>query len=147
MKFRVLQILRCYCRTSAFPLARPTSSSSSLFGEARYARRVCLPSHLATTLSPPPETQSEPALTDRQAQILRFIGNFIAEREMPPTAKEIAAGLGASTNTKSLQPFTLPLVKKGFLTVTPRIARGIKLTEKGKAWLTQRRREEEPLLS
>ncbi len=83
------------------------------------------------------------ALTERQSQVLEYICRYQAEHQTSPTIREIAAALKVSSlNPK---PYTEPLEKKGYITVIPNISRGIKVTEKARAWYTQRLAGELPL--
>ncbi len=83
------------------------------------------------------------SLTERQAQVLEFICRYQAEHQTPPTIREIAAAL----NARSLnpRPFTEPLEKKGYITLTPNVSRGIRLTKKARQWFQQRLAGELPL--
>jgi repressor LexA len=62
-------------------------------------------------------------LTDSQRRVLREIQDFIAQRDFPPTGKELASRLGISTATAHEQ--IGQLVRKGYLRREPRKARGI----------------------
>ncbi|MCC7083540.1 MAG: transcriptional repressor LexA [Pirellulales bacterium] len=64
-------------------------------------------------------------VTDSQLRALREIRDFIAERGMPPTSKELAERLGVSPATAHEQ--IGQLVRKGFLRREPNKARGISL--------------------
>ena len=52
-------------------------------------------------------------LTDSQRRVLREIQDFVAQRDFPPTGKELATRLGISTATAHEQ--ICQLVRKGFL--------------------------------
>ena len=62
-------------------------------------------------------------LTDSQRRVLREIQDFVAQRDFPPTGKELATRLGISTATVHEQ--ICQLVRKGYLRREPRKARGI----------------------
>jgi repressor LexA len=64
-------------------------------------------------------------VTATQLRALREIRDFIAERGMPPTSKELAERLGVSPATAHEQ--IGQLVRKGFLRREPNKARGISL--------------------
>jgi repressor LexA len=62
-------------------------------------------------------------ITDSQRRVLREVRDFIAQRDFPPTGKELASRLGISTATVHEQ--LSQLVRKGYLRREPRKARGI----------------------
>ncbi|NOZ00824.1 MAG: transcriptional repressor LexA [Deltaproteobacteria bacterium] len=65
--------------------------------------------------------------TKRQKRVLDFISDFQLENGMPPTVREIAAGLGfASTN--AVAGHLAALRRKGLLDRAPGKSRGIKVT-------------------
>ncbi len=69
-----------------------------------------------------------PTLTDKQQATLDFIRAWLQQHDMPPALAEIARGLGfphASTAQKCLQA----LQRKGYLSLVPGKARGIRLHE------------------
>jgi repressor LexA len=73
-------------------------------------------------------------LTPKQARVLRFIGSFVAEHGYPPTLEEMGKHFGtASPHTGFCN--VLALVRKGMLTKTPRVARGLALTAAGREHL------------
>lgn len=64
-------------------------------------------------------------LTETQLRVLRVVRDFIVQRSMPPTAKELAEILGVSSATAHEQ--VGQLVRKGFLRREPHKARGLVL--------------------
>lgn len=71
---------------------------------------------------------SEP-MTERQQQILVWIGEFIALNKFPPTRGEIAGAFGfASIN--AAEQHVRALETKGRITIAPGISRGIALVQK-----------------
>jgi SOS-response transcriptional repressor LexA len=74
--------------------------------------------------------------TTRQGDVLRFIASSTAERGFPPTLREISDGV-CIVSTNGVSDHLAALSRKGLVTVTPGVARGIVLTAKGKAWLEQ----------
>ncbi len=67
------------------------------------------------------------ALTDRQAQILSFIQDFIIKNKVPPTHKEIASAFELK-GTYGIRQHLQLMEKKGILQLIPGKARGIRLT-------------------
>jgi repressor LexA len=78
--------------------------------------------HLQRTPSAPTR------LTSRQRQILDWIRGFMAEKGMPPTRAEIAAGLGFASPS-SAEDHLQALAKKGALEIVPGAARGLRLKD------------------
>jgi repressor LexA len=70
-------------------------------------------------------------LTKRQKQVLRFIRRKIIQG-IPPTRREISAGGLGSDNPSASASYLEALEKKGYIKRSPRISRGIRLTELGK---------------
>ena len=71
-------------------------------------------------------------LTKRQASILGFVQEFTAHHPYPPTVREITEGCQLSST--SVTDYNLLRLKdRGYLTPVSGIARGIVLTERGKA--------------
>lgn len=69
-------------------------------------------------------------LTPAQRRVLEFIRDFTAREGMPPTVREVAAGLGfASSNAVACH--LARLHRKGFLTHRPRHSRGIGVIGEG----------------
>jgi repressor LexA len=60
-------------------------------------------------------------LTDRQQNVLDFLGDFIAEKEHPPTHREIADHFGIGRN--AVRGHLLSLQRKGFVDWTPAASR------------------------
>ena len=72
-------------------------------------------------------------LSERQAEILRFIGDFHAERHYAPTHREITAGCGISST--SVTSYNVEILRRArLILIEPGMARTIRLTEKG--WQT-----------
>ncbi len=67
-----------------------------------------------------------PSLTYRQGQVLVFVAAYIAAHEYPPTMREIGEYLG-TTLTNAVKHHLLALRRKGWLTVDPATARGLRL--------------------
>ena len=57
---------------------------------------------------------TRPALTDRQAEILRWVGEYLAENLVPPTMREVMERFGF-TSTNAVSCHVNPLRKKGYL--------------------------------
>ena len=66
-------------------------------------------------------------LTDRQAQILRFIINFIRDNELPPTIRDIADHFGFTV--KGAYDHLLALERKGWIERHDKHSRGITIKE------------------
>jgi repressor LexA len=73
-----------------------------------------------------------PDLTDRQQAILDFVRERIAADGMPPTWAEIARAFGFR-QTRAAQKHLQALAAKGYLTLLPGKARGIRLPANGLA--------------
>ena len=86
---------------------------------------------LAQGLSNSKRRASRP-LTRRQASILAFVREFTASNSYPPTVREIMAGCKLSS-TSVTDYNLLHLKDRGYLVRVSGIARGIILTEQGKA--------------
>jgi len=67
-------------------------------------------------------------LTKRQAEILQFISNSIAENNYAPSYREICAHFGLSS-TATIAEHIESLRQKGYLTQEENLARSIQLTE------------------
>jgi len=68
--------------------------------------------------------------TRRQQQVLDFVADFARRQGMPPTVREIAAGLGiASTN--AVAGHIAALRRKGLLEKLPGKSRGLKVPDQG----------------
>jgi len=68
-------------------------------------------------------------LTARQKQVYEFISASICERGAPPTIREIGERFGIQS-TNGVRSILTALIKKGFITKTPLVSRGIELVEK-----------------
>lgn len=69
-------------------------------------------------------------LTPKQASMLRYIQGHVMAQNCPPTIREIADALGISS-TNGVRAHLTALVRKGWITIIPRLARGIRLTTTG----------------
>lgn len=67
-----------------------------------------------------------PPLSPKQLEVLNFIQRFMAERNLPPTRGEIAAGLGLK-NRQGIEQHLRALQLKGAIDLVPGISRGILL--------------------
>lgn len=65
-------------------------------------------------------------LTVRQREVLQFIMDFKRAHEMPPTRAEIAQYFGFKVHNGAYE-HVLALVRKGYLEVASRRARGIRV--------------------
>lgn len=65
-------------------------------------------------------------LSPKQLEVLNFIRRFIADRNLPPTRGEIAAGLGLK-NRQGIEQHLRALQLKGAIDLLPGISRGIRL--------------------
>lgn len=73
-------------------------------------------------------------LTSRQCDCLGRIAELTARRGFAPTNRELGVALGiASTN--GVQDHLKALMRKGYLTREPTLARSLQLTEKARALL------------
>jgi repressor LexA len=68
------------------------------------------------------------SLSPKQLEVLNFIRSFIADRALPPTRGEIAAGLGLR-NRQGIEQHLRALELKGVIELVPDISRGIRLRE------------------
>ena len=68
-------------------------------------------------------------LTERQAEVLAYIREFIGSRGFPPTFKEIGIALSIDSSN-GVSCHLAALVNKGFLERTPKTARGLKLVSR-----------------
>ena len=70
-------------------------------------------------------------LSDRQEAILRAIDILSQRHPYPPTVREIQAEAGVSS--LSVVAYNMRnLERRGYLSLTPRIARGVVITEAGR---------------
>lgn len=67
-----------------------------------------------------------PPLSPRQQQILRLIGQFIAQHGLPPTRADLARALRLH-NRQGIDQHLRAIERKGYLQLEPGIARGIRL--------------------
>lgn len=76
----------------------------------------------------------------RQADVLRFIAGYVETHGYPPTRREIGAALGitAAASTNAIHDHLAALERKGFVRLTPGVARGIVLSADGKAFVAER---------
>jgi len=72
----------------------------------------------------------KPSLTERQNQVYEFLRSYIRDHQKPPTMAEIGNALSIRS-TNAVFKFVVALEKKGYLTRTPRVSRGIALTQAG----------------
>ena len=69
-------------------------------------------------------------LTDIQSAHLKYICGHIKKKKRPPTVRDICAHFGlASTN--GARTVTAILIRKGYLTKTDMVSRGLSVTKKG----------------
>ena len=68
-------------------------------------------------------------LTHRQQTIFNFVRDFIHLRSKPPTLREIGAEFGIKS-TNGVRSALTALSKKGYISMSPKISRGIELTER-----------------
>lgn len=71
----------------------------------------------------------EANLTDKQERALRFIRRYAEEYDRPPTLREIGAAIGVSS-TNGVRYILEVLARKGYLSRSPALSRGISLTER-----------------
>jgi len=77
-------------------------------------------------------------LTERQQELLAFVGKFAAERGYPPTVREIGAAMGIKSTNGVCEHLTA-LERKGYLRRAGFTPRGIVLTTPGQTELERRR--------
>jgi len=85
-------------------------------------------------------------LTDRQAEILDFIRQHLAEEGRPPTRPELARAFDLSS-TNGVQKHLLALAAKGAIELIPNAARGIRLLQAAGLPLVGRVAAGSPVLS
>lgn len=73
-----------------------------------------------------PPVRSRRPLTDRQASILAWIGDFIVNRGMPPTLREIGAAFGIKS-TNGVNDHLRALERKGYVTRGEGTARSLRV--------------------
>lgn len=71
------------------------------------------------------------AISDRERQVLDFIGAHIAERGYPPTIREIGNQIGA-TSPSTPHHYLDRLERKGLIRREPRSPRALRLIQGGK---------------
>ena len=72
------------------------------------------------------------SLTERQQEILDFIGGCIARDGIPPTVAEIASAMGLSSGN-GVRGHLQALARKGAIELIPNASRGIRLLESTEA--------------
>jgi len=65
-------------------------------------------------------------ITERQAWTLRWIDGYIRSAGFPPTVREIARALGGVSSNAGKDVLAV-LAGKGYVQVTPNVARGIRI--------------------
>ena len=79
-------------------------------------------------------------LSDNQEAILRAMGALIERQPYPPSVREIRAEAGV--RSVSVVAYNMRILERmGYLSLTPRIARGVVITEAGRRRLASLRRE------
>lgn len=68
---------------------------------------------------------------ERRKAILSFVRGHISEHGYAPSTREIAEAVGVASQVV-VHTHLVRLAEQGYLTVTPRVARGIVLTAKGR---------------
>lgn len=71
------------------------------------------------------------SLTNRQAEVLLAIRNYIEREEMPPTLRELCGLLGIGS-TNGINDHLAVLERKGYLRRKRNVSRGIQLTRAGR---------------
>lgn len=72
----------------------------------------------------------------RQADVLRFLAEYIDAHGYPPTHREICSGIGiACRSLLAAREHLQRLKAKGFIRITPAVARGIVLTAAGREFV------------
>lgn len=74
--------------------------------------------------------------TRRQTALLEFMAAYQTREGMPPTLTEMRRFLNVRSPTAPLDMLKA-LDRKGYVTRQPRISRGSRLTEKGRAYLSR----------
>ncbi len=70
------------------------------------------------------------SITERQAELLRIISEWVEVRGYPPTLKEMASRLGVKSD-QAVRELLMRLEGHGAIIRTPGISRGIVLTDVG----------------
>lgn len=82
-------------------------------------------------------------ITGRQAQVLRFVAQYIASHGYPPTIREIGDHFGW-TSTTAPRDHVAALRRKGALTGLPHRSRTIALTDLAHAFIAKERTDDHP---
>ncbi len=81
-------------------------------------------------------------ISDRQEAILRAIGALMDRQPYPPSVREIRAE--ADVSSVSVVAHNMRILERmGYLSLTPRIARGVVITEAGRRRLESLRRAQD----
>jgi len=75
--------------------------------------------------------------TDRQGVVLTFVAEYHHMQQCPPTMREIGEHL-AIRSTNGVNDHVNALIRKGYLEKRSDVARGIKLTDKGREYLASK---------
>ena len=75
----------------------------------------------------------------RQADVLRFVGDYLETAGYPPSYAEIGTALGVASGA-TVHQHVHALVRKGYLEQDPHARRGLQLTALGLRWLARTRR-------
>lgn len=73
-------------------------------------------------------------LTDRQTSVLRVIVGHVIMHGFPPTTREIQRHFGWAS-APAARDHLRSIERKGYVVLSPGVARGIRLTERGLAWV------------
>lgn len=71
---------------------------------------------------------------DRHKTLVRFILSYTEKNGFPPNVREIGEVIGVSSSS-TIHKFLKQSVKEGYIEIHPRIARTIRVSEKGKKLL------------
>lgn len=69
-------------------------------------------------------------ITQRQREVLQYIQTYTDRHGYPPCHRDIGSELGG-LSTNAVNDHLVALERKGFITRTPRIARGLAITPLG----------------
>lgn len=75
---------------------------------------------------------SAPALSPKQAEVLRYFEREISRTGRPPTYRDIARHIGCDA-VGTVQDHVRALIKKGYLQKEPGVARGLKLAHRSES--------------
>jgi repressor LexA len=67
-------------------------------------------------------------LTERQLEVYNFIKDKVIAQKLPPTVREIGLEFGISS-TNGVRAILAALIKKGYLNRSPKLSRGLELTD------------------